>query len=261
MENKIKEGIPLIKEWIQIKKHEFEDNTDFKELIRVIKEIETDQDFSNDAYEDIRFLLRPFEYIPLKIKRLFNIGTLDNYTIFIASRHFNTIDDYINLELCTSRFNGNMTKFHYNPISMTQTTRKFFPNIQTLYLYSSYDRQFEKEKRFIARKYFKNKRFDLFQNQINQLEKWTGLRCGDIIFDSNVDNWSSRTSVFYERIREKKQLVFIIEDTDGEIFGYYSHTNIIGKYYNWEIKPTDNKTFEFNLQSNKFSLNEPVKFK
>ena len=75
MENKIKEGIPLIKEWIEIKKPEYKDNPDFKELERIINEIEKDKDYSKDAYEDIRYLLRPFEYIPLKIKRIFNIST------------------------------------------------------------------------------------------------------------------------------------------------------------------------------------------
>ena len=113
MENKIQEGIPLIKEWIEVKRNQFEDNTDFKELEKIVKEIENDKDYSNDAYEDIRYLLKPFEYIPLKIKRIFNIGTLDNYSMFITSRHFESIDDYINLEMGVKRFNGNMTKFHY----------------------------------------------------------------------------------------------------------------------------------------------------
>ena len=132
MEKKIQEGIPLIKEWIEVKRQEFKNNNDFSELEKIVKEIENDKDYSNDAYEDIRYLLRPFEYIPLKIKRIFNIGTLDNYTMFIASRHFESIDDFINLEMGVKRFNGNMTKFHYNPISLTEKTRKLFPNVETL---------------------------------------------------------------------------------------------------------------------------------
>ena len=145
MENKIKEGIPLIREWIERKRIEFENNDNFNELIRVINEIEKDEDFSNDAYEDIRYLLRPFEYIPLKIKRLFNIGTLDNYTIFIASRHFNTIEDYINLEMGIKRFNGNMTKFHYNPIPLTSITRELFDHLKTLFIYSRDDNLFKED--------------------------------------------------------------------------------------------------------------------
>ena len=40
MENKIQEGIPLIKEWIETKRQEYENNNDFNELIRVVNEIE-----------------------------------------------------------------------------------------------------------------------------------------------------------------------------------------------------------------------------
>ena len=149
--NKIKVGISLINKWIELKRQEFKDNNDFNELIRVINEIETEKDYSNDAYEDIRYLLRPFEYIPLQIKRIFNIGTLDNYTIFIASRHFETIEDFMNLELCTKRFNGNMTKFHYNPLPLTITTREFFDHLQTIFIYSQDDNQFLYDNRIMKR--------------------------------------------------------------------------------------------------------------
>ena len=147
----IQEGIPLIKEWIERKRPEYKENTDFKELEKIVKEIETENDYSKDAFDDIRYLLRPFEYIPLKIKRIFNIGTLDNYTMFIASRHFESIDDFINLEIGIKRFNGNMTKFHYNPIPLTNTTRKLFDHLQTLYIYSPNDNQFKDDERIIAR--------------------------------------------------------------------------------------------------------------
>ena len=78
-------------------------------------------------------------------------GQLDLYTIFIASRHFTSIDDFINLELCCSRCYGNMTKFHYNPIPLTSTTREFFDHLQKLYIYSRKDNQFEEDKRIIKR--------------------------------------------------------------------------------------------------------------
>ena len=68
-QERIKEGISLIKEWIQTKKEEFEEKEEFKELVRVVTEIEQENDYSKQAYEDIRYLLRPFEYLPLKIKR------------------------------------------------------------------------------------------------------------------------------------------------------------------------------------------------
>ena len=132
----IKEAIPFIKEWIQTKKEEFEEKEEFKELIRVVNEIEQENDYSKQAYEDIRYLLRPFEYLPLRIKRLFNIATMDHYTMFIASRHFESIEDFINLETGVKRFNGNMTKFHYNPIPLTSITRELFTHLKTLYIYT-----------------------------------------------------------------------------------------------------------------------------
>ena len=135
MEKKIKEGIPFIKEWIETKKELFNDNTNFKELIIIIDEIEKEQDFSQDSFENIRSLLRLFEYIPLRIKRIFNIGTLHNYCAFIASRHFESIEDFINLEIGVKRFNGNMTKFFYNPIPLTERTIQFFPYLRTQFIY------------------------------------------------------------------------------------------------------------------------------
>ena len=56
MEKKIQEEIQLIKEWIETITHEYKDNDNFKELIRVLNDIEKDKDFSKDSYEDIRYL-------------------------------------------------------------------------------------------------------------------------------------------------------------------------------------------------------------
>ena len=67
-------------------------------------------------------------------------------------------------------------------------------------------------------------------DQVKQLEEWTGLECGEILFDSTVDDWAMRTSVFDERIIGRKQLIFLIEDEDGEKFGYYLNTEVIEKY-------------------------------
>ena len=80
------------------------------------------------------------------------------------------------------------------------------------------------------------------------LEKFTGLKIDDILFDSKIDNWSNHTSVFNERIIGKKQLIFLIVDEDGEKFGYYLNTQIEEEYY--LPKETDNKSFQFNIQSN-----------
>ena len=57
---------------------------------------------------------------------------LDNYCLFIASRHFESLEDHINFSFVCKRLRWNMEKFHYNPISVNEKTVKFFPNTETL---------------------------------------------------------------------------------------------------------------------------------
>ena len=92
---------------------------------------------------------------------------------------------------------------------------------------------------------------------MKQLEEWSELKCSDIVFDSNVDKWNVNTSKFNERIIGKKQLVFLIEDEDGEKFGYYLNTKVVTRYN--RLIRTNNKSFEFNLESNG-RLQQPMKF-
>ena len=71
----------------------------------------------------------------------------------------NTIDDHINLIQTTKRLQLNMTKFFYNPISLTSITREFFPYLQTLYLYKQNDNNFKNDKRIIKREFIYMKMF------------------------------------------------------------------------------------------------------
>ena len=63
-------------------------------------------------------------------------------------------------------------------------------------------------------------------NQFTQIEKWTTLHCDQIIFDSIKDNWEPYSSIFDSQILYKKQLIFIIEDTEGNKFGGYVDAKI-----------------------------------
>ena len=74
-----------------------------------------------------------------KERSKYHLCHLDYYTIFISSRYFETFDDYVHLEMSSKRLIGNMEKFHYNPISLTQSIVDHFPNVQTLNLYSTED--------------------------------------------------------------------------------------------------------------------------
>ena len=88
------------------------------------------------------------------------------------------------------------------------------------------------------------------------LEEWTNLECNEIIFDSMKDNWSMKTNNLNDKIKKRKQLVFIIEDEDNEIFGFYFNNQI--KSYEL-ITESDHLSFYFNTQSNG-RFTKPMKF-
>ena len=96
------------------------------------------------------------------------------------------------------------------------------------------------------------------ENNFDKLEEWTGLSVDKLLFDSSIDNWSQYSSVFNKNIIGKNHLMFIIEDTTGEIFGYYMHSELKDdNYRKWVL--SDKLSFQFNLQSNG-RLQEPMKF-
>ncbi|EDR22907.1 hypothetical protein, conserved [Entamoeba dispar SAW760] len=63
--------------------------------------------------------------------------------IMITSKYFNDINDFINLEIGIKRFQGNMERFHFNPIPLNEHSRKLFPNIETFHIYNYNDKTFK----------------------------------------------------------------------------------------------------------------------
>lgn len=59
----------------------------------------------------------------------------DSHSIMIVSKYFETIQDFINLEKCSKKYQGNMERFQYNPIPLTSEESKLFPNIKTYHIY------------------------------------------------------------------------------------------------------------------------------
>ncbi|ELP94497.1 Ephrin type-A receptor 4A, putative, partial [Entamoeba invadens IP1] len=55
---------------------------------------------------------------------------------------FSDIQDFVNLELVSKKYQDNMEKFNYNPIPLTKKTIAYFPNIETLNLWSTEDESF-----------------------------------------------------------------------------------------------------------------------
>ena len=77
---------------------------------------------------------------------------IDKYSIFITSKYFETINDYINLELSSPRFKGNTKQFHYNPIEIkNEKELKIFKNIETLHLYEINQKRYEENKKIQKR--------------------------------------------------------------------------------------------------------------
>ncbi|ELP95314.1 hypothetical protein EIN_353060 [Entamoeba invadens IP1] len=70
------------------------------------------------------------------------MGGLSGYHIMIVSKYFKTIKDFINLELVSKKFRGNMEKFHFNPIPLNYTTIRYFPKIETLHLWNRKEENF-----------------------------------------------------------------------------------------------------------------------
>ena len=126
-------------------------------------------------------------------------GQLTNYCLFIASRYFTSSDDYSNVERGCKRFLGNTSKFFYNPIPLTEQTREWFDHLQTLYIYNKEDMKFENDER-IQRRIIQRYPYYLTYKQLKQIEEWTGLKCKEILFDSDIDNWEKDTSTFDSKI-------------------------------------------------------------
>ena len=267
----IQNQIQLIKEWINMyqfslseeietfnSSNQLQQYNEIKELKELLDEIERMNDYSMESYLDIQFQLKQTSLIPLRIKRMFNASQMDHYTMFLSTKYFETIEDFINLEMGVKRFNGNMTKFHYNPITLTPSTREFFTHLQTLYPYSNSDNQFENDKRIIARTKCSIEKYDLMIDQLKQLEEWSGKTFGNILFDSSKDDYSLNTSNFHRKVVGKENLMFLVSDTKGNKFGYYLASKIKPNTFN-KWKKTTSNSFLFSLESNG-RLNKMMKF-
>ncbi|ELP94510.1 hypothetical protein EIN_209190 [Entamoeba invadens IP1] len=65
---------------------------------------------------------------------------LDRYSLMIVSKYFKTMNDFINMVHVCKKYGEIPSMFHYNPIPL-KNKKKFFPNIETLYLYNKSDKK------------------------------------------------------------------------------------------------------------------------
>ena len=93
----------------------------------------------------------------------------------------------------------------------------------------------------------------LEMKEIEKLEEWTNKKCGEIIFDSDIDNWSQNTSEFDDLILNKRNLLFLIKSDNNIKFGGFLNTIIDKRGDDKWIK--DENAFLFTFKDNK-----PMKF-
>ena len=103
---------------------------------------------------------------------------------------------------------------------------------------------------------------DLSQYGITEFEQksltyWIHKQFQTLLFDSSIDEWNLTTSILNQKIISKNNLVFIIEDENGNVFGYYHASSI--KKYTMEWSPTNQTAFLFSLRR-KGSTEEPKKY-
>ena len=97
----------------------------------------------------------------------------------------------------------------------------------------------------------------LFQKDV--LEKWSELKCDDILFDFTIDECSKDVSNLKKSLKGKSKLMFLIQSNNEEIFGYYIHDEFIKENDKYQQNIT--KSFQFILQSNIKRIYKPMKFK
>lgn len=102
---------------------------------------------------------------------------------------------------------------------------------------------------FEERQKYENKLLKILEkNEMKQLEDWTKMKVGDVIFDIDSDNYDNRQTID-SRVIGKSNLVFIVEDKECNKFGYYLSSEVQRIYNKWS--PAEElKSFTFSLKSN-----------
>ncbi|ELP88672.1 hypothetical protein EIN_192710 [Entamoeba invadens IP1] len=61
---------------------------------------------------------------------------LDTYHMMVVSKYLFTIKDFTTIQMVSHKYQDFMELFHFNPVPVTEKTLKYFPNIETLNLWS-----------------------------------------------------------------------------------------------------------------------------
>ena len=124
-------------------------------------------------------------------------GKLGVYHLMIASKYFNSIDNFINLELATPKARGNMEKFHFNPIDLDKWSRKFFTSLETLHVYNKNDDHFTNEDF-----YKKVIWYDVNYTKYNEMKKENEIKKDNEIYKNVVLTQGEAKRLKLDRIPE-----------------------------------------------------------
>lgn len=158
-----------------------------------------------------------------------------------------------------------LRKEQINELRNIEKTRKTNIPLNLRIIDKQYEEMNENEITNQLKEYKKLKELNNSTNQMNeiisekqkkQLEDWTNLKYGEILYDSNIHYFNDNEG-FYKMIIGKKQLLFIIQNHHKETFGYFLN-NEINEIYRRPCK-ADRKCFHFNIEA-EGSVDHPVNY-
>ena len=100
-----------------------------------------------------------------------------------------------------------------------------------------------------------------YQKYTNEINKITKLKIKEIIFDSEIHYWERNTSEFDSKIFGKEKLLFLIEDTNNNLFGGFINSKIDKYIYYEQFKLKGKRIIDSNAFLFSINNNETMKIK
>ena len=125
-------------------------------------------------------------------KKIYSLdhGKITFQCMYYVTQYLETIHDIKNVEMCCSKFKGNTERFEFNPIRISDTTRKLFPKLKQLHLYTKDDPKFESD-------FSIEKRYLLCEIGAFEASKLREIQCLKIIFTKrDILEYSSKIPSF-----------------------------------------------------------------
>ena len=106
---------------------------------------------------------------------------LTNFELLVTCKYFNSINDIINLIFTTKKAKFFFERLDYNPFSLTIKTKKLFPNLRYLNLFSKDDEKFGKELNHNIKAPVVRRCFFLFLGENGNIMKRNLVSFGEVI--------------------------------------------------------------------------------